>query len=166
MTMILEYGVYDVWAGFQMNHLLKERSTSTNLLLNLFLLLITSTINGALLRWIFPVWFYSKQLAWQWVFAAIFYRRKTEFVWQFGNPMMVSNADRHWLEGSVWVCSQVTARSTWMWHVDDWAWPDEGLNLRSPPIILRSMKSCVRIWYRWCALSDGWWLEMQDMIIS
>ena len=162
MTMILEYGVYDVWAGFQMNHLLKERSTSTNLLLNLFLLLITSTIDGALLWWIFPVWFYIKQLAWQWVFAAIFYRRKTEFVWQFGNPMMVSNADRHWLEGSVWVRGQVMASSTWQWHVETEHGQTRGStsDLRSPPIVLRSMKSCVRIWYRWCALSDGWWLEI------
>ena len=85
------------------------------------------------------------------------YILQTEFVWQFGNPMMVSNADRHWLEGSVWVCSQVTARSTWMWHVDDWAWPDEGLNLRSPPIILRSMKSV-----QMCSLSCVWIFTLTD----
>ncbi len=110
----------------------------------------------------FPSEVYSKQLAWQWVFAAIFYRRKTEFVWQFGNPMMVSNADRHWLEGSVWVRSQVTAGSTWQWHVETEHGQTRGStsDLRSPPIVLRSMKSCVRIWYRWCALSDGWWLEI------
>ena len=155
MTMILEYGVYDVLTGFQMNHLLKERSTRTNLLLNLFLLLITSTIDGALLWWIFPVWFYSKQLAWQWVFAAIFYRRKTEFVWQFGNPMMVSNADRHWLEGSVWVCSQVTASSTWQWRMARRG-AQPPIASDRPPIHEKLCKNMISMM---CSL---WWLMARD----
>lgn len=69
-----------------------------------------------------------------------------------------------YFDSFVWVGvrSQVTASSTWQWHVETEHGQTRGStsDLRSPPIVLRSMKSYVRIWYRWCALSDGWWLEI------
>ena len=77
--------------------------------LNLFLLLgSTDTEFSYVMDDGFPcVGFYDEQLVWQWALVAILDNCKDGRRWLYCNPTMVSNADHHWLEGSVWVRSTV-----------------------------------------------------------